>query len=120
MYIDVCLPNETYWHWIPHNEASQYRNKILEERAKEFRKSLETGPDHRPNNNRNVNVRTTQTGSHWVKTEGNNLWAARTEMVTETATATWGPPEEDRHAMINQPRHWAGEADTPVQEECNS
>lgn len=44
MYIDICLPEESFWHRIPHKEAAQYRVKILEERARLSRKSLESGP----------------------------------------------------------------------------
>ena len=47
MYIDVCLPDESYWHRIPHSEASQYREKILSERARASRISLEKGPQSR-------------------------------------------------------------------------
>ena len=47
MYIDVCLPSESYWHRIPHSEASQYREKVMSERARVSRISLERGPTQR-------------------------------------------------------------------------
>ena len=47
MYVDVCLPEESYWHRIPHSEAAQYREKIMSERARASRISLEKGPQSR-------------------------------------------------------------------------
>ena len=48
MYIDVCLPAGDHWHRIPHEEAKKYRDKIMAERAKEARLSLEGPPTRIP------------------------------------------------------------------------
>ena len=43
LYIDVCLPDQEYWHRITPEEAKRYRTEVESERASNSRKSLE-GP----------------------------------------------------------------------------
>lgn len=43
MYIDVCLPNEDYWHRVSIEEAKRHKSERDEERISSSRRSLE-GP----------------------------------------------------------------------------